>query len=83
MVLAVNFFLISYFTDLGPLHFFLLSLEKSLSILFIFSKNKLLVSLIFSTVFVFTACVFGIISKITIVNLLPNQSHQDLHLVFF
>ena len=50
VVLAVNIFLISNFTDLGPLHFFLLSLEKSLSILFIFSKNKLLVSLIFSTV---------------------------------
>ena len=66
MVLVVNFFLISNFTDLGPLHFFLMSLAKSLSILFIFSKNKLLVSPIFSIVFVFTACVFGVVSKITI-----------------
>ena len=42
-----NFFYISNFIDLGPLPFFLMSLAKGLSILFIFSGNQLLVLLIF------------------------------------
>ena len=49
---SCNFsFFISDFIDLDHLLFFLLSLAKGLSILFIFSKNQLLVSLIFSIVF--------------------------------
>ena len=45
-----NFSFISDFIDLVPLFFLLMSLAKGLSILFIFSKNQLLVSLIFSAV---------------------------------
>ena len=40
-------FLISDFIDFGPLFVFLISLAKGLSILFIFSKNQFLISLIF------------------------------------
>ena len=47
---SCNFFFISDFIYLGPL-FFLMSLVKGLSILFILSKNQLFVSLIFSLVF--------------------------------
>ena len=45
---SYNFFSISDFTDLGPHLFSLMHLAKSLSILFIFSKNLVFVSLIFS-----------------------------------
>ena len=49
---SCNFFLISNFTVLSSLPFFLLmNLSKDLSILFIFSKNQLLVSLMFSIAF--------------------------------
>ena len=41
---------ISFIYDLSPLPF-LVSLAKALSVLFIFSKNQILVSLIFSIVF--------------------------------
>ena len=44
-------FFISNFIDLSPLPLFLMSLTKGLSILFIFSKNHLLVLLIFAIVF--------------------------------
>ena len=45
---SCNFYLLTdNFTDLSPVWFFLMSLAKGLSILFIFSKNRLLVSLIF------------------------------------
>ena len=58
-------FFISNFIDLCPLPFFLNSLAKGLSILFIFSKNQLLVLLIFAIVFFvsisfFSALVFMI-----------------------
>ena len=45
------FFLISNFVDLIFSLFFLMSLAKGLSILFIFSKNQLLVLLIFTLAF--------------------------------
>ena len=48
-----NFFFVSNFLDLRPL-FFLMSLAKGLSILFIFSKNQLLVLLIFTFVSFFS-----------------------------
>ena len=41
------------FVNIGPLWFFLISLCKDLSILLIFSRNQLLVLLIFSVVFLF------------------------------
>ena len=44
-------FSISNFIDLSSHCFFLMSLDKHLSILFIFSEKQLLVSLIFSIVF--------------------------------
>ena len=45
---SCNFsFFISNFIDLSPLPFFLMNLAKDLSILFTFSKNQLLGSLIF------------------------------------
>ena len=50
-----NFFSFSKLINLRPLsfvHFQLMSLAKSLSILFIFPKNQLLESLIFAIVFV-------------------------------
>ena len=48
---SCNFsFFISNFIDLSPLPFFLMNLAKDLSILFTFSKNQLLGSLIFVTV---------------------------------
>ena len=47
---SCNFIFISNFIDLGTLSFLLKSLAKGLSILFIFSKNQLLVSLIISIV---------------------------------
>ena len=47
-----NLFFISNFIDLKTLSlFFLMSLAKGLSILLIFSKNQLIVSLTFSIVF--------------------------------
>ena len=49
---SCNFsFSISDFMDLGLIFFSLMSLARDLSILFIFSKNQILVSLIFSIVF--------------------------------
>ena len=48
---SYNFFFISDFIDLGPNLFSLMNLAKGLSILFIFSKNLLFVSLIFSIIF--------------------------------
>ena len=44
-------FFISIFIDLSPLFFLLISLAKGLSVLLIFSKNQLFISLIFSMVF--------------------------------
>ena len=49
---------ISDVIDLGPPLFFLMSLAKGLSILFIFSKNELLVLSIFSIVFYFDSVYF-------------------------
>ena len=46
-----NFFFVSDFIDLSPFPFFLMSLAKGISNLLIFSKNQLLVSLVFSIVF--------------------------------
>ena len=55
---SCNFsFFISNFTDLSPLPYFLMSLAKGLSVLFIFPKNQFLVSLIFVIVF-FVSCSF-------------------------
>ena len=52
-------FLISDFIDFGRLFVFLISLAKGLSILFIFSKNQFLISLIFLLAY------FGFISFIS------------------
>jgi len=46
-VVSCNLFLISDFIDLSLLPFLLINLVKGLSVLLIFSKNQLLVSLIF------------------------------------
>ena len=56
---------ISDFIDLGPLTFFfsLMSLAKGLSVLFIFSKNQLLLSLIFAVVF-FSLCLIYFCSDV-------------------
>ena len=54
------------FTDLGPIFFFpLMSLAKGLSILFVFSENELLVSLIFSIVFLVSVTLFLLIFMIS------------------
>ena len=57
--------------------FFLVSIAKNLSILFIFSKNQLLVSLIFSIVFL--VCISFISALIHIIS---SFYHFDLCLVF-
>ena len=50
MILYISVFFITDFIDLGTLSFFSMSLAQGVSVLFIFSKNQLLVSLIFSIV---------------------------------
>lgn len=49
-----NFFYISSFIDLNFSFFVLISLTKGLSVTSVFSKDKLLVSLIFSVLFFFS-----------------------------
>ena len=56
-VICNFFFFIFNFINLSPLPFFLLSLAKGLSTLFIFSKNHLFLSLIFAIVF-FVYCIY-------------------------
>ena len=50
MILYISVFFITDFIDLGTLSFFSMSLAQGVSVLFVFSKNQLLVSLIFSIV---------------------------------
>ena len=79
MILCISFgiscnysFFISNFIDLSSLlffFFFLLSLAKRLSILFIFSKNQLLVSLIFAVV-----CLYFIYSWSGLYNFFPSTN---------
>ena len=47
---VASLFFISNFINMSPLTFFLMSLAKSLLILFIFLKKNLFVSLIFSVI---------------------------------
>ena len=62
---------ISDFIYLGPFSFFLMSLVKGLSILFIFSKNQLLDSLIFGIIFLDSISFISVLVFIISFLLLP------------